>query len=204
MQFNAVQCNSMRYNAIQLNSMRCNAMRCNSSLFFFLLVVFVVVAAAVLVVVIALVAVILLLFFFFFFSSGLRANMIASFTNDPIADDEFYGSCQKGLVFRKLCFALCFFHANVQERREYGSLGWNNPYGFNNSDLEITVKQLTMFIDLYDDPYVLCILYYYNVLLHHCFLHLLHLLHLVLLQCTTVSLPRPTCLLESSSLNPPL
>jgi dynein heavy chain len=50
-------------------------------------------------------------------------------------------------------FALCFFHANVQERREYGSLGWNNPYEYSNSDLEITVKQLAMFLDLYDDPY---------------------------------------------------
>lgn len=84
---------------------------------------------------------------------GLRANMISSFTNDPIADDEFYNCCQKAIIFRKLCFALCFFHANVQERREYGSLGWNNPYEFNNSDLEITVKQLSMFLDLYDDPY---------------------------------------------------
>jgi len=84
---------------------------------------------------------------------GLRANMISSFKNDPIADPIFYSSCTKGVVFRKLCFALCFFHANVQERREYGSLGWNNPYEYSNSDLEITVKQLAMFLDLYDDPY---------------------------------------------------
>ncbi len=84
---------------------------------------------------------------------GLRQNMINSYKNDPIADEEFYASCGKGREFRKLVFALCFFHANVQERREYGALGWNNPYEYNNSDLEITVKQLAMFLDLYDDPY---------------------------------------------------
>ena len=84
---------------------------------------------------------------------GLRANMINSYKSDPIADEEFYNRCSEGVMFRKLCFALCFFHANVQERREYGALGWNNPYEYNNSDLEITVKQLTMFLDLYDDPY---------------------------------------------------
>lgn len=84
---------------------------------------------------------------------GLRQNMINSFKNDPIADDEFYSSCGKGREFRKLLFALCFFHANIQERREYGALGWNNPYEYNNSDLEITVKQLSMFLDLYEDPY---------------------------------------------------
>jgi dynein heavy chain len=84
---------------------------------------------------------------------GLKQNILSVYKNDPVSDPEFFNSCSKGRDFRKLLFALCFFHANVQERREYGALGWNNPYEYNDSDLLITMKQVVMFLDLYTDPY---------------------------------------------------
>ena len=64
---------------------------------------------------------------------GLRANLKNFYY---AMDDADLQTTNKPEAYRKLLFGLAFFHANVQERRKFGPLGWNIPYEFNESDLQ--------------------------------------------------------------------
>ncbi|PFH34693.1 ATPase family associated with various cellular activities (AAA) domain-containing protein [Besnoitia besnoiti] len=81
--------------------------------------------------------------------SGIRAHLKRAISNCSQEDLEVFGRAQEGVpasdcggkadAWTRVRFSLQFLHAIVQERRTFGSLGWNVAYQFTESDLEASV-----------------------------------------------------------------
>lgn len=87
---------------------------------------------------------------------GLKSNLLRAYLS--FENEWFEEACMKNEAtqhaFRKMLFGLCFFHALIQERANYGPLGWNIPYQFSEPDRQICVSQLRMFLEENDQiPY---------------------------------------------------
>jgi len=78
---------------------------------------------------------------------GLRANLNRTYLD--VSETE-YESCTKPKEYKKLLFALAYFHAAILERRKYGPIGWNIQYMWMNADLEVSKRQLKMYLEEQD------------------------------------------------------
>ena len=65
---------------------------------------------------------------------GLKANLRSAYYK---LNNNLLNVTKKPSEYKKILFGLCFFHAVVQERRQFGPLGWNIPYEFNVSTIHI-------------------------------------------------------------------
>lgn len=98
---------------------------------------------------------------------GLRANLLASIGASGTGEvtKDMYENPKLGkrtmsavnveqtghkaeTVWRQLLFSLCCFNAVIHERKKYGALGFNIPYEFTSSDLEVSCYTISCIIAL--------------------------------------------------------
>ena len=79
---------------------------------------------------------------------GIKANLAQTYRS---IEQVYLDECKRPEEHKKMLFGLAMFHAIVQERRKFGSVGYNISYEFTESDLSISKRQLKLFIDLYAD-----------------------------------------------------
>ena len=68
-----------------------------------------------------------------------------------LVTEQQFTRCSKQDKYKKLLFALCFFHSVLLERKKFRMLGWNIMYGFNDSDFEVSENLLSIYLDEYDE-----------------------------------------------------
>ena len=73
---------------------------------------------------------------------GLKLNMRATFSR---IDQTMLEECPHW-AFRPCLYVLAFLHAVVLERRKYGKIGWNVNYDFNESDLNISRRLCSLYL----------------------------------------------------------
>ncbi|XP_051041734.1 dynein axonemal heavy chain 14 [Phodopus roborovskii] len=75
---------------------------------------------------------------------GLKSNLLQMFGYGGSGEvtEEIFDKNDCGPWWKKILFSLCFFNAVINERKVYGTLGWNIPYKFSSSDLEVSIKVL--------------------------------------------------------------
>lgn len=81
---------------------------------------------------------------------NIKLNMLRSYATDMVRNDSIGNwIVHVQRLWHRGCFALIFFHAVILDRRDYGPIGWNIPYDFNESDLRISLQQLNELLKSY-------------------------------------------------------
>ncbi len=74
---------------------------------------------------------------------GLRQNVKTMYEK---LDDARLVQC-KHPAYKDLVYVISFFHAILQDRKNFGKIGWNVVYGFNESDFTISLDLLSMYLN---------------------------------------------------------
>lgn len=78
--------------------------------------------------------------------NGLKTSLLNSYQT-KLLNSQFYDSCPKqDKLFKQTLYSLTYFHVIVNERKNYGNVGWNVAYEFSESDFSQSAKQLQLFL----------------------------------------------------------
>lgn len=80
---------------------------------------------------------------------NIRDKMSQKYRNKPLINDKFFENAfmpPLSTVWYKHVFALNAFHATIQARKLFGSIGWSNSYEFNENLFDLSISQLRAFM----------------------------------------------------------
>lgn len=77
----------------------------------------------------------------------IRCTLMRTFTHQPAANEHWLRENKHPDQLKALLFSLSFFHGAILERRNFGSIGWNYPYDFNDTDLFISIYQFYEYLN---------------------------------------------------------
>ncbi|KAL0236923.1 hypothetical protein PCE1_000320 [Barthelona sp. PCE] len=75
---------------------------------------------------------------------GVKANLLRIYGNMSASQ---YNTCDNTVPFRRLLFALSFFHSVLLERKKFMSLGWAVVYDFSDADFNICFQLLVDYLN---------------------------------------------------------
>lgn len=83
--------------------------------------------------------------------SDWRSNMIHQYASEPMCTEKFFSQAfaqqpSVANIWYRFVFAINAVHAVLLERLAYGSIGWSQPYEFNDNIRKITLFQLRSFL----------------------------------------------------------
>nr|XP_056709345.1 dynein axonemal heavy chain 14 [Euleptes europaea] len=84
---------------------------------------------------------------------GLKGKLLQTFGISGTGEvtEDMFNKSTCGPSWKRLLFSLCFFNAVIHERKKYGALGWNIPYEFSFSDLEVSIEMLQILLEKQED-----------------------------------------------------
>jgi hypothetical protein len=77
---------------------------------------------------------------------GMNTNILRSILH---SDVKISNNCSKPTKYRKLVYFFCFFHTFNLKQRKFGPLDLKKQYDWTPNDIEISQRELKMFLDRY-------------------------------------------------------
>lgn len=80
----------------------------------------------------------------------LKGTLMRTFTNQPLTNDSWISENKHQNELKQMAFSLSFLHGAILKRRHFDSIGWSQPYDFNDTDLFMSIYQFYEYLNAFN------------------------------------------------------